>query len=361
MEPFKNKFNPNSIKLLSESFAYFDESFNRDSFINEACQNLASLEMKDRAVQISEAFSNQLSGTKTAKARKIKAFLMKTQLSGFILWPISIYIERHFIDDFKLGMDLLTELTKVFTSEFGVRPFLENYPLETYAYLKSKCDHKNEHVRRWITEGTRPNLPWGMNISHLNNNLSQNIELLEHLKEDSSLYVRKSVANHMSDISMINSALALKTLKRWNAKGSVHVRWIVKQALRNLIKAGNKEALSILGFKEDFAITQIKISFNPKNIRPPEDGRLKFSFQSDKDQNLMIDYILHFLKKNGTYSQKVFKLKSNQYLAGKSVLIEKKISFKSISTRTYYPGLYKIDIQVNGDLVAGTRFNLLEG
>jgi 3-methyladenine DNA glycosylase AlkC len=309
MEPFKNRFNPLSINELSESIKEVYKSFDVSAFNIYSCQNLDDLEMKERAVQISFALEVNLGKTKKQNEKILKVFIKKTKLSGFILWPISIYIERIFIDDFKIGMDLLTELTKKFTSEFGIRPFFEKYPDETYAFLKSLINDDDEHVRRWISEGIRPNLPWGMNISHLHEYLEKSILLIEPLASDSSLYVRRSVANHMSDISMINPRLALKYLEKWHLAHSEYQVWIVKKALRNLIKKGNKKALAILGYSQAFKASVESLSIIPKRFNDGSQTRLNISINSQKKQNLMIDYVIGYPKKNGTISKKVFKLK----------------------------------------------------
>lgn len=360
VEPFKNKFNSESIRELSLSIQSLNANFDAQTFFELACQNLEGLEMKDRAIQISNALEQTLVGSTKEIAKELKSFMRKTSLSGFIFWPISIYIERNYRDDFKTAMDLLLELTKIFTSEFGIRPFFEQYPDKTYSYLHNKLNDKDENVRRWISEGTRPNLPWGMNISHQHLNLNRNILLIENLKDDSSLYVRKSVANHMSDISMIDSKLALNYLKEWNLAGSDNQKWIVKQALRNLVKKGNKDALAILGYSQSFKIKVENVSVAPKRIIDGDFTKLKFKITSLKKQNLMIDYIIGYPKKNGNVRKKVFKMKALNAMKNEIYSIEKNISFKKVTTRVHYPGIHTCEVQVNGKIISKTFFTLSE-
>ena len=359
MEPFKNKFNPISIKELASSINKSHKTFDIKKFTSLASVNLGDLEMKDRAIQISNALEHTMDGTNKRNAKNIKSFLKETSLSGFILWPISIYIESQFINDFEVGMDLLEVLTTKFTSEFGVRPYFEKYPELTYSYFHSKLKNKDDNVRRWISEGTRPNLPWGMNISHLNQNLDKNIKLIDNLKDDPSLYVRKSVANHMSDVTMLDSTLALKYLRVWNKSDSDYQKWIVKQALRNLVKKGNKEALSILGYSQTFKVEVQNLSIFPMKITDGDCTSLKLQILSLKKQNLMIDYIIGYPKKNGKISKKVYKLKSVLSLKNEIISIDKKISFKKVTTRVHYPGLHSCEVQINGNIISKTSFTLI--
>ncbi|MBK9613686.1 hypothetical protein [Candidatus Amarobacter glycogenicus] len=69
------------------------------------------------------------------------------------------------------------------------------------------------------------------------------------MKDDPAETVRRSVANHLNDITKDNPDLVLHTLQRWNdGQPSVETVWITRHALRSLVKAGHPEALALQGF-----------------------------------------------------------------------------------------------------------------
>ena len=64
------------------------------------------------------------------------------------------------------ALDLLYEATKRFSMEFYIRAFLNRWPEETLARLKVLSGDENYHVRRLVSEGTRPKLPWAKAVDH---------------------------------------------------------------------------------------------------------------------------------------------------------------------------------------------------
>ena len=229
-----------------------------------------------------------------------------------------------------------------------MRVFFNHHPIQTYKAFKAWTKDSNEHVRRWVSEGSRPNLPWGKKISNLD--IKKNIQLLEHLKDDPSEYVRKSVANHMNDISWIDADLTLKTLKKWQKLKNKERQWIIKHALRSLLKQGHPEALEILDFSSKTKTKIESLKLSKKKINEGESFDLSFEVQNleKKDVNLMIDYIVFYPKANGQLSPKVFKLKSLTLPARKKTQITKKIHFKKVTVRKHYKGEHKVQIQING-------------
>ncbi len=360
MEPFKNIYNRKSIKSLSAELVKLSKGFNEKEFLDISCRNLDELEMKQRVEQISMALESQLKGSYKQNVKLLCKSINSGKLSGFILWPYSVYIEKNGINDFKTSMDALSLITKKWTAEFGVRVFFDKYPKETYDYLSDLKKADCEHLRRWVSEGTRPNLPWGKNISHLSNNLPKNIKLISSLRNDNSEYVRKSVANHMNDIGWLNEKLVTKTLKQWNKESSKEVKWVVKHALRNLLKNGNKDALEIMGYSPKFKSVIKKLRLSKKMIKEGDSIDLEFDIKNidTKKTNLMIDYIIHYPKANGTTSAKVFKCKNIALDKNDFISIKKKINFKVVTTRRHYPGVHKVELQVNGKVLAETKFTL---
>jgi hypothetical protein len=186
------------------------------------------------------------------------------------------------------------------------------------------------------------------------------LALLDKLKDDDSEYVRRSVANHLNDITKDNPDLAIATLQRWNeGDPSKEIQWITRHALRSMVKAGDPDALALLGYGppqvslSDFTIT-------PSHIQMGDTFTLDFTLhsQAETEQNLVVDYVVHFVKANGKTSPKVFKLKTAVLPPNQSLTISKKHHIKPITTRRYYPGESLVEIQVNGKIVGESKFEL---
>jgi 3-methyladenine DNA glycosylase AlkC len=368
MEPFKNIYNKKSISEIANEIAIIDASFDSKNFIKDSTKNILNLEMKERVVQIAESLNTHLKYPYKKQLRILLKTLKNNNDQGvenFILWPYTYFIEKFGIEDFEPSMAGLYEITKRFTSEFGVRPFFSRYPNETYALFEKWVEDPNEHVRRWVSEGTRPNLPWGINVPHLNEktgkSLRKNLKLLEKLKTDPSLYVRTSVANHMNDISWKDSDLVIKTLKKWNKIKTDEMAWISKRALRNLLKQGNSDALLLLGFDSKIKTSVKKLKLSKAKIKEGDSLELSFEIKnlSPITSSLMVDYNLYYSKANGKLSKKTFKLKSINLEPNEKSNVSKKVSFKKVTTRKHYPGEHYIEVQVNGVVKAKTSFQLL--
>ena len=184
------------------------------------------------------------------------------------------------------------------------------------------------------------------------------------LKHDEALYVRKSVSNHLNDISKDHPELVVKTLKRWakeaGPENEERIRWITHRALRTLIKKGDAEALSAVGVSSK---PKVKISgFNVDKSTYKLGDRLNFGFElrsaTKENQTIVIDYIIHFRKSNRMTSAKVFKLKRLELAGGTWLDISKAHHLKRVTTRVHYPGAHAIEIQVNGNVMARADWNL---
>ena len=72
------------------------------------------------------------------------------------------------------------------------------------------------------------------------------LPILENLKEDESLFVKKSVANNINDILKDNYEIGIKLLKKWSESQNTSTRWIIRHALRNEVRKGNIEAIDLV-------------------------------------------------------------------------------------------------------------------
>lgn len=324
---------------------------------------LLSLELKDRVKFIANLIKIH-SPTKYAETLvSLLDNIENQKISQFELWPATEFIQTFGLDHVEESLKAMTTLTQKFTSEFAIRPFLIQNPISIYSYLLSITEHPNEHIRRWTSEGTRPRLPWGMKLQYAIDNPHAGLEILEKLKYDSSIYVQKSVANHLNDISKDHPDLVVKTLIRWKkmapADYEKSFQFVSQRALRTLIKDGNASALKFCGVKSD--TVKIK-NFKIKNSQIKIGEKLDFSFQILNSQSqktkFILDYEIGFLRANQAHSIKVFKFKNGWINANETQHHLGRQSFKEVTTRKLYPGEHFIRIKINGVLSKKIKFTV---
>jgi 3-methyladenine DNA glycosylase AlkC len=219
----------------------------------------------------------------------------------------------------------------------------------------------NEHVRRLASEGSRPRLPWSFRLETLTVDPSPALPILNNLKADDSLYVRKSVANHLNDITKDNPEWVLNLIESWSLEDT-RTAWIARHALRSLIKKGDRRALTIMGAGAKAQVRVEALSMTPQAVSLGD--RVSLSFRllstSNEDQRLIIDYAIHYVKKSSGTSAKVFKLKTLALGAGQSVTVTREQQIRNFTTRVHYAGKHELDILINGECLAKTWFDLSE-
>ncbi len=270
------------------------------------------------------------------------------------------WVELFGIENLRESVEALKKLTRYSSSEFAIRPFI----VEDKKYVLSKmlqwADDRDEHVRRLSSEGCRPRLPWAMALTDLKKDPEPILPILNKLKEDESLYVRKSVANNINDITKDNPEVALDLVERWGYGKHQHTDWIIKHGLRSLIKAGDPRALKLLGFEKP----KVKVDrFSLKEHKVKMGGELEMELTLENigpKVNIMLDYAVHFMRDKGKTGKKVFKWKSFALAAKERITLRKSHSFKIINTRKYYPGQHKVEVQINGEVVTFMKFDLLD-
>jgi 3-methyladenine DNA glycosylase AlkC len=148
-------------------------------------------------------------------------------------------------DPFEVSMRAQYEFTRRFSSEFSMRPFLIRYPERTLARLIEWTRDGDYHVRRLCSEGARPRLPWAVQIPALVTDPRPALPILEALKDDPELYVRRSVANHLGDIAKDHPAIVFKLCETWLKDASTERKWLIRHALRHPARKGVKRALQL--------------------------------------------------------------------------------------------------------------------
>lgn len=281
----------------------------------------------------------------------------ETDWNSFIIWPKTDYIAKNGLNHFDLSMQALYEMTKRFTAEWAIRPFIEKDSKKTLALLKIWAKDSNLHIRRLASEGIRPRLPWGMALKDFKKNPIPILEILEILKDDKELYVRRSVANNLNDISKDNPEIVINLLKKWQKNSNKNRDWIIKHALRTLFKKGNKDALALVG-NHSPQIKFKQLNLINKIITIGDNLTFWVSIESLIPQKLMIDCKIHYLKANGKHIGKVFKLTNKKAGKKENLEIKRKISFKNMTTRKHYSGHHFIEIMVNGESFGKEQFLL---
>lgn len=352
----KEWIHKNTIEYIGNILEQIDSQFNSPAFIEKAIAGLDKLELKDRIKHVISALHQFFPADFAATAKVLRAVPgiwnpPDEKWAYFAAWPLIDYVGVHGLDDPANALPILKDLTPLFSAEFAIRPFIEKYWEQTKAFLSDMLQSPNEHHRRLVSEGTRPRLPWGSVLRELVRDPSPVVPFLNALLDDESLYVRKSVANHLNDISKDNPEQALDIAEEWlsNARKGDYRRWIVNKGLRSLIKAGHERAFSVLGYSNADSII-VECVKGPDTV-PPQ-GRAVFKGcvlnTSDKSAHFVLDYIIHYKKANGSTSPKVFKLKDVTLAPGKNYCFTVTKYFNNMTTRKHYSGEHYFELQING-------------
>lgn len=361
----KDFINADLVAQIADRIVAVHPAFDAAAFKAAVVANLDELELKARHRLIAAELREFLPADYPEALRVLLAMLQDEQVSpskdaGLRLMAIPAFVEVYGTDHPRESLDAMPGITRVSSCEFAIRPFLVAHPQATLARLRAWTEHEDEHVRRLVSEGSRPRLPWAPPLRQFIADPTPALGLLESLKDDPSLYVRRSVANHLNDISKDHPERVLERMAAWNEGASPERSWLIRHALRTLVKRGDQRALAILGFgAADVELRGLELT--PEALQLGKE--LEFSFEllnrDNEEQNLMVDYVMHFRKANGKTAPKVFKLKQARLAAGESLTVTKKLAIRPISTRKYYPGRQRLEIQVNGRVLGGADFELV--
>ncbi len=353
-EPFKNLFNPDTIRDLAQMLES-GGPLDLDAFMEDALDGLEELELKDRIRLLSKVMRRHLEPEYPAALAHVLRSLPPPlvdgeKLSGGILvWPCCQFVEDHGVDDPDHSLPALYELTRRFSAEFAIRPFLVNYPDRTLALLHEWTTDVDLHVRRLCSEGSRPRLPWGLRLQFLVDDPSPTLPILETLRDDPEEYVRRSVANHLNDIAKDNPDVVVDVCRRWLKGAPKEREKLVKHALRSLVKQGNPDALTLLGFGPPKIEVVRFTAPDAAEVGGSAELELELKSTSKKKQNLVIDYAFHFPGAKGKTNRKVFKWRTATIEPGGTLRCRKSHSFKEVSTRRTLPGTYRFEVMVNGE------------
>ncbi len=358
-KPFKDEINPETVEALACAVAGAYPRFERADFLRAVTEQLGPLELKERVRLISEQLHEHLPLSFPDAVGVVRRAAGEPTLRGMVCWSLLQFVEDHGLDHFEESLAALHELTERWSAEFAIRPFLQRYPEATLERLRSWTSDGNPHVRRLVSEGTRTRLPWGQRLPAFIANPDPVFALLEQLRDDDELYVRRSVANNLNDLSKDHPARVIKVLQRWTGSGKEHRLWMARHALRTLLKQGNADALQALGYGPPSV--RLERLMVPDAVRFGDALLIEVEIASTakKAQRLMIDFAIHHVKKNGARTAKVFKWSKRELAPGAKLALAKRHPFKPISTRRFYPGLHAVEVLVNGQRTGMCEFELL--
>lgn len=284
-EKLKHFFSAQVVRSIASDLHRAYPSFPERSFLDACVAKLDGLELTARGWHVAEVMRDHLPRPFAAAADVIVASLGPERddsdefgMEPFRYMPHVFYVQKYGLDDFETAMRAQYELTKRFSAESSIRAFLVKHPAATYARLVEWTRDDNVHVRRLVSEGTRPRLPWAPRLRAFQEDPRSVIALLERLKDDPERYVQRSVANNLNDIAKDHPELVVNVCRRWSTQASPGRTWIVKHALRTLLKKQHLGALELLGAgnKPDVEISRVRLA--PRTVKLG--GELRFSFDS---------------------------------------------------------------------------------
>ncbi|RKE17435.1 DNA alkylation repair protein [Streptomyces sp. TLI_171] len=322
--------------------------------VTGSAAGLGALGLSERARTVGAAMLADVGGGYGELASAVRAALARPELTGWMIWPVSEAVATAATapgGDFADGLHLLAELTPRLTAEFALRGFLLADLDRSLAAALAWTRSPDPAVRRLASEGTRPRLPWARQVPALTAAPGVTLPILDALYRDEDEVVRRSVANHLNDLSRLDPGLATATAAGWARRADGATASVVRHAMRTLVKDGDPAALELVGFhggREDLRVLGPLL----ERAEVPVGGALTFTARvtnvSDAPVSLVIDYVVHHRKANGRTSPKVFKLTKRNLEPGASAELTRSHSFRPISTRVYHPGEHALQLQVNG-------------
>ena len=366
-EPLKNQFGEDIARKIAVMTAAVHPEFDSGAFLCEALEGYARLDLMARGRKIAAALRSHLPPD-YAEATEIliASFGPRTELTQgwgmapFLYLPHSFFIAQFGLGHFALSMRAQYELTQRFTAEFSIRPYLEHHRDATLDMLKGWARDPSVHVRRLVSEGTRPRLPWAPRLRDFQTDPRPVLELLELMRDDPEPYVRRSVANNLNDIGKDHPDILLDTAQRWLEDAPLERQRLIRHALRTAVKSGDSRALALLGFGEKVLIGISNIEMTPQQAIVGEAVRIAFDLvnPTSAPQRVLADLKVFYPKANGQLGPKVFRLKSLELAPGATLRLQKTVSFAPMTTRRHYPGTHRVEVLLNGTAYALGEFEL---
>jgi 3-methyladenine DNA glycosylase AlkC len=376
-DALKTFFSPSLVRRLAADLARADSRFPVKLFVKDACAGLDALELLDRGRHIARALGTHLPASypdaidvlvRSLGPEHATDELLGLGMAPFFYLPHTMFVAERGLDHFELSMRAQHELTRRFSAESSIRPYIAKDPERAFAVLREWASDPNAHVRRLVSEGTRLRLPWAPRVAWLDANPERVLALLELLKDDPSTMVRRSVANNLNDLGKARPELLNRTAAAWLDGGgrggdgaSPERRALIEHALRGAVKRGDPEALRLLGFGKKASVALERVAFTPRRVTIGGRVAMAFTLRSTARaaQELLIDVAVHFVKASGVTGAKVFKLKRLTLAPREQADLQTSFSLAIHTTRVPQPGEHAVDVLVNGQRIPAGSFRVV--
>lgn len=366
-DTLKTFFSPALVRRLAADISRVHPAFPERRFVARACSGLDALELLDRGRHIASVLGACLPPDypegvavllRSLGPEHATEELLGVGMAPFFYLPHTLYVAERGLDHFDLSMRAQYELTKRFSAEASIRPYIARDPERTLAVLRGWTKDPSAHVRRLVSEGTRLRLPWAGRVAWLDAHPHRILELLERLKDDPSTLVRRSVANNLNDLGRAHPDLLYRTCRAWLRGATPERRALVEHALRSAVKRGEVEALRLLGYGDRAAVVVESVRFDPPRVAIG--GRVVMSFalrsRSREVQELLVDVAVHFVKARGNAAAKVFKVGRFTLPPRAAISLRASFSLAVHTTRVPRPGRHAVDVIVNGRALPAGSF-----
>jgi 3-methyladenine DNA glycosylase AlkC len=374
---FKDQLDGSAVERIASSLVAVWPAFPSASFVAATAPGLPPLELKARVQHIADRLKEHLPDDVPEAMRLLVAALGPPGAPaggdhwgpdagdarhsvGFLVWPMTQFVQDHGLPHFDESMAALQELTRRFTAEFALRPFSIAEPERLLEVAMRWTQSPDQHLRRLASEGLRPRLPWGIQLKQYVKDPTPLLPVLEALKDDPELYVRRSVANHLNDIAKDHPDLVVEVGNRWMEAPTEERRWLIRHACRTLVKKGHPGALALLGFAVPPRLQLLEFKVAPTQLRVG--GTLTVSArlrsEGDSPQRVAIDHVMTMQRAKGKTGEKVFKGGNRTLAPGQEVTLSYQRPLKPVSTRRYYPGTHAVELLINGVRFGRAEFEL---
>ncbi len=353
----KNWFDERRHRSLANLLGSIEPRFEAKTFLQLALEGLEGRSLMQRMHQCAVAVDVALPGGYRRKIAVLQKLAPRID-HDFVSIFLCDFTATFGLDDFDFSMEALRFFTRFGSAEFAVRPFIVADQKRALATMHRWTSDMDEKVRRLASEGSRPRLPWSTRLQSLIEDPKPTAPILEALKDDVSPFVRRSVANHLNDITKDHPELVMARLEMWDLQ-SESIRWIARHACRTLIKRGHTRALKLFGFGQKAAV-EAQLTVSPVRLSLGQHLQIttEITSTSKRSQQLVIDYVIHYVKARGSTFEKVFKWTEMALPARGRILLTKSQLIRDFTTRKHHPGHHVIDLQINGCRVAMVGFDL---
>lgn len=233
------QFGANLANLLSEKIMKVYSEFDKKNFIQDVENSVVEKTYTQRIAIIAELLKKYLP-SEYDKALPILVSILgeenpnQTGMFTYYYWilPIGKFVQEYGLDHFDISIKAIEEITKRNTGEYAIRPYIRKYPNETIKVMRKWAKSPNFHLRRLASEGLRPKLPWASKLDTFLENPTPVFQILELLKEDEIMFVKKSVANHITDWIKVNKDAVTPLIESWKTSDNENTKWIIKRATR---------------------------------------------------------------------------------------------------------------------------------